>query len=283
MIDYKAGNYGFLNLDYLENMPFSLLDTGIEMRQNEKYVFDNQNRPNYNGFIIQYTLHGQGIYEFEGKRYLLGQTHGFFTKIPEESKYYLPIEIGKENQWEFLYLHISGDAVDPFYRIFQKEYGPVFSLPLKSSTIQSYLAFQDNLRKGYLPKKYETGEFTHRFLCSLLRELENQKNHRYSNYVDRAIILMEKEYNTLQSIEALAEQFSISSEHLSRIFKTETGISPLRYLTNVRIQHSLYFLLNTNLPIQEIALNCGFSCGNYFSKVFRKYLGVSPEDYRHFK
>lgn len=63
--------YGFINHDSISPLPLILYDMGFELRQNEDYYFDNHNRENYDGYIIQYTLSGYGIYELMKKNILL--------------------------------------------------------------------------------------------------------------------------------------------------------------------------------------------------------------------
>lgn len=281
-MSYNFENYGFLNLDNLDYAPFILIDAGIEKRHMEHYMFDNRNRRGYSGYLFQYTLSGHGLYEYNGREYILEKDCAFFTSIPENSSYRLP-ETNADNCWEFFYLHFSGDAVAPFYRSFQKISGPVAAIPVDSGPVQAFLNLHAAFRNGYSLKKYEGGEFVHRFLASLFRELENPGNRSLSSHVARAAVIMEKEYAALDGLESLAARLEISIEHLSRIFRQEKGISPIRYLTNLRIQHSLSLLLNTTLSIDIIARTCGFSCGNYFSKVFRRHIGMSPEEYRRFR
>jgi two-component system response regulator YesN len=52
------------------------------------------------------------------------------------------------------------------------------------------------------------------------------------------------------------------------------------YLTSLRIGKAASLLRNTNLPVTEISLQCGFKEANYFSKFFRKYMNESPLDFR---
>lgn len=82
------------------------------------------------------------------------------------------------------------------------------------------------------------------------------------------------------SIDDLARQNGLSSAYFTRIFTRETGESPLLHLTRLRINHALFLLLNTQMSVEQIALECGFSCGNYFCKVFRRASGCSPAEYR---
>lgn len=82
------------------------------------------------------------------------------------------------------------------------------------------------------------------------------------------------------SIENLAEMLGVSSSYFNRLFVKEMGMTPLSYLNNLRISHSTFLLSDTLLPVNDVAKKCGFSCGNYFCKVFRKALGYSPSEFR---
>jgi len=78
----------------------------------------------------------------------------------------------------------------------------------------------------------------------------------------------------------MSREIGISLPHLTRLFLKEQGMPPIQYLTQLRLEHALNLLLNTSLPIQEVAIACGFTCSNYFAKVFKKALQVSPSTYR---
>ena len=78
-----------------------------------------------------------------------------------------------------------------------------------------------------------------------------------------------------------AKLMAVSHEHLSRKFKKVTGFGFNEYLTIMRVMRSESLLLSTKLPITEIALRCGFDDSNYFSTVFKKVKGVSPNKFRN--
>ena len=64
------------------------------------------------------------------------------------------------------------------------------------------------------------------------------------------------------------------------MFREIAGDTPLHYLIKRRITASLSMLYTTDLSIEEIAVACGFHNANYFAKVFRKYTGKSPTEFR---
>ena len=78
----------------------------------------------------------------------------------------------------------------------------------------------------------------------------------------------------------LAAELGIVPYYMSQVYKSVRGITPSRYLTDLRIATGKQLLENTDDPIKDIALRCGYDNQLNFSKVFRKNVGCSPRDYR---
>lgn len=275
----KYGTYGFLNNGNLTEEPVLLLDFGIETRQNEKYDFDNSNRRDYGGFLFQYTLSGHGFFDISKKRTSLTPGTAFFSWIPENSRYFLP-ENEPDNQWEYLYVHLEGAAVVPFFNQIRENFGPCFSLPADSFPIQLWLNLHQDLGSGRQLRRYEGGELAYRFLSSMLRTLEAPTEPLPSPRITESLQYMKEHFSEHLSIEDLAARNGFSTAYFTRLFTRETGLTPMAFLTQQRVSHSVFLLLNTTMTIEEIAAGCGFSCGNYFCKVFKKASGLSPAEYR---
>lgn len=77
-----------------------------------------------------------------------------------------------------------------------------------------------------------------------------------------------------------AQSVNLSESHLSRLFKEITGVNYLQYLNAYRINQSLGMLCNPRLSIGDISLACGFPNPGYFAKIFRKYIGMTPTQFR---
>jgi len=93
----------------------------------------------------------------------------------------------------------------------------------------------------------------------------------------------EQHYKEDISIQDLADYCSINANYASQIFKQEMGITYVRYLTNHRIEHAAWLLLNTDLTVFSIASQVGYSDYFYFAKVFKKVMGNTPTSYRSTK
>lgn len=277
-MEYRMGSFGILDLSDLEENPLVLIDGGIEARQSGNYYFDNERRKEYHGYLFQYTLRGSGCYEKNGKCFEVKAGEGFLVSFPEKSRYYFPKK--KEEKWEFIYLHFDGAMARPFVEKINQLAESPFSLNLYSPPVEMALSLQKKLTGGGRLKKYEGGEFLYRFLCALLRELENPSCKNENGVIEDAVRIMEEEYGTLESVESLADRLGLSFAHFSRSFKERMGAAPITYLTRIRLQGAMNDLLNTEEGLQAIAEKNGFSGRNYFCKVFRKVVGVTPTEYR---
>jgi len=94
-----------------------------------------------------------------------------------------------------------------------------------------------------------------------------------------AVTIIESEYQYLQGIDDLADRMGLSKSYLIRLFSIHMGITPGRFMEKYRIQKAKSFLLVDSISIEVVAQMCGFSSANYFSKVFKKCVGISPSDY----
>lgn len=269
--------FGVLNLDE-QDSPFLLYDGGIELRQQEKYDFNNADRPDFKGYLFQYTLGGEGYFQQDGETTALPPGTGFLVPVPGNSRYFLG-----ELPWELLYLHFDGAAAQPLVRKITVLTGGILRLSPDSSPIHMLLNLQNRLTSGGHLAKYEGGEFLYGFLCALLREMEQPGGSSVSPLVERASGLMQAEYATLSGVDELAQRLHVSTAHLTRQFSAYMGVSPIRYLTKLRLEAAMNDLLNSEDDLETIARRNGFAGGNYFCKVFRKAVGLSPTQYRRLK
>lgn len=99
-------------------------------------------------------------------------------------------------------------------------------------------------------------------------------------YVEKAILFIDDNYCRPMKISDVADSLCINRSYLYTLFFKETGLSPQQYLSNLRIERSLGLLKNTELPIEMVAVCCGYMDYRVFYKAFKKHMGVSPAVYR---
>lgn len=82
------------------------------------------------------------------------------------------------------------------------------------------------------------------------------------------------------SLGVLAEEFHLSAQYISQLFKSDIGVNFLAYLTNIRIEQAKKLLLSTALPITDVAERCGYADYRVFTKAFKKAEGSTPSQFR---
>ena len=124
------------------------------------------------------------------------------------------------------------------------------------------------------------------YLCNVAFEIINtlnsvdKKSVVASKIISQAVSLIKQNYSRNYGVEELAEDLDVSKSHLVREFYKYTGITPGKYLSNVRIEAVKQLLVDSNLSLNAIALRTGFSGDNYLCKAFKKATGETPVSYR---
>ncbi|UHA75949.1 helix-turn-helix domain-containing protein [Paenibacillus sp. 481] len=126
----------------------------------------------------------------------------------------------------------------------------------------------DNWRQAWL------GSLTR--LSQLLLTHQGQEQHIIFDIAK----YVEQHYHEDLSLQDMAQRFFVSREYISRKFKQQFNINLSDYMANIRIEKAKMLLFNPHLRISQVANMVGYHDEKYFSKVFKKQTGVSPNEFR---
>lgn len=87
-------------------------------------------------------------------------------------------------------------------------------------------------------------------------------------------------YSSNLNVAAIAKRFYLNAGYLSTLFREKTGMKLVNYIEGIRMEKAKEFLEKGGRTVQEIAIESGYSDANYFTKVFKKYTGMTPRQYR---
>ncbi len=122
------------------------------------------------------------------------------------------------------------------------------------------------------------------FLCILQRASDTRPNydaeHPETHAVANAIRFVEDHYIRPIGLADIAQAAGLNPNYLCERFGQVTGMSPVKYLTRLRIEHAKGLLTTTALPVTEVALRSGFSDSSYFARVFGRHAGKTPKAFR---
>lgn len=93
-------------------------------------------------------------------------------------------------------------------------------------------------------------------------------------------VYLQENYDKPVDFSALADSLAVSAPYLSKLFHEQTGSSPSKYLTDIRMRQARKLLMDTNLTVKEIAVRVGFPDPFHFSRSFRNAVGISPVQFR---
>lgn len=109
-----------------------------------------------------------------------------------------------------------------------------------------------------------------------------QKNINLSENVRSSVIYIFNNYDKELSLEDMAEYLNRSKSYLSRVFKSEVGMTFLELLQSLRIFIAKQYLFECQYKISDISVKVGYVDPHYFSRLFKKHTGYSPKEYRDY-
>lgn len=126
-------------------------------------------------------------------------------------------------------------------------------------------------------------------LCETVRDVieycmsigHEEAVHTVSDIIRRAAAYVDEHYNEDLGLSTLAKQFGMESTYFSKTFRQETGETLMQYITRKRMEKAERYITESETSLTEIAFMVGYDDYAYFSRVFRKYFGRSPRDYRN--
>ena len=110
-----------------------------------------------------------------------------------------------------------------------------------------------------------------------IKSVHNEKN---VVTLKKALAYIRNSYDTPITLMDIANSAGISPKYLCTFFKEMTGKTPFEYLNAYRIERAARKLINTDLPVTQIAYMCGFNDLSYFIKTFKQIKGVTPKNFR---
>jgi AraC-like DNA-binding protein len=228
--------------------------------------------------FFQFTFAGFGQFELYGRApQRIAPGTGFFAVIPSRHRYYLP---EGSPGWTFAWIGIYHPYL---LRRITKQVattGPVVEAAPGSPLIARLSrlvrgAFHKDFRDRFEVER-ELFDFTLAYE-QLVQKVQSPEGERL--LVELRSRVLSDPLRPLQ-ISTLAAERDMSQTAFSHFFRARTGLTPARYMTEVRVQEAARLLVSTRLPIERIAHDCGFANGNHFGKVFRRFRHQSAGAYR---
>jgi len=231
-------------------------------------------------FILIYCVEGQGEIRLNETTHIVSADH-FFIIPAGMSHAYLSDE---QNPWSIYWIHFSGLKAGNFTRFACQAMAIERSRTSRiNDRLDLFSEIFRNLDRGF---SIETLEYVNLCLPHLLASFTHLSQFRLikesgeKDPVAQSINFMLENLPKKLKLEEIAAETGLSASHYSRLFVNRTGHSPIDYFIQLKIQRACRLLDNSGWMIADVAREMGFDDQFYFSRVFRKVMGMSPVEYR---
>ncbi|WP_026489539.1 AraC family transcriptional regulator [Butyrivibrio sp. XBB1001] len=230
-------------------------------------------------FMIHYVLSGKGSFSIGGKRYPLTEKYGFLI-VPDELAYYVADE---KDPWTYVWIGFGGRRAEEIVSqlglslqqpVFKSEKSKDIYDIVKDMMDHNTFSVEDDLRRNGLLSMFLS------VIASGLSVTPKSDSGSANDYVNRAQAYVRSNYCNPIKVTDIADYVCINRSYLYTLFQNALGISPQQYLARYRIAKAVELLQLTSLPIESVAISCGYSDPLVFSKAFKQEKGISPSTYR---
>lgn len=229
-------------------------------------------------YLIHLVVRGKGRYTMNNKTAPLSTGDIFLVKPNQLISYSADLT----EPWEYYWVGFNGAFAGKFVKQMPfTEENPYYHC----SALEEAKDFIHRIYESRGPRPEDEARmvgYLYLFISLLMQDNARiDKKHLDSGaqYVVDAIKFIQFNYSHNIGVDDIAEAVGVSRSHLYRVFMSNTGLSPIDYLTNFRIDEACALLEKTSLSVAEVAYSVGFFDQFYFSRVFKKTKGIPPSKY----
>ncbi len=230
--------------------------------------------------ILIYCIEGQGWAKIHAKEYFIKAGEFFVVPIHQVHKY----AANESDRWTIYWIHFKGENSDSIVTLMEEklEVQKGF-IHFNEERINLFNSMYNQLERGYGSDNlaYANMSLWHYLTTFLFHDKFNTSTKfTEQDTINISIDFMSGKINQMVSLEDISKSVNLSASHFSFLLRKKTGFSPIEYFNHLKVQKACQYLLFSDLRIKEIAFRLGIEDPYYFSRLFTKVMGMSPNEYR---
>jgi AraC-like DNA-binding protein len=253
-----------------------LLVANEESWQTPDYYWDNAVRPDAECCVIQRTLSGEAFWQDDSGRHFVSVERAMLYTHSETTSYGYSPSSTMPYQLQFIAFHAG--CLRPIFDRLRERFGSVILFPSTGICAHLFETILQRYQRRDFPDTIELTEMITRLLSNLWREQLHTFHDRdpvqYGHY-----LIHNDPYGKIR-VNELPHLIGITREHFIREYAKRYGTTPGRMHRRLRLNRVHAMLRATTLPIEEIALNCGFSGADALRRAYKSYFGKNPSEHR---
>lgn len=249
----------------------TLASAGFSRVTHESYDWDGIKRGTSEFVLFQHTLAGEGRLTFEGTTHVVHPGQTMLLSFPHANRYWLP----KQGTWEFFYLVLRGAEILRLWDIAIDRAGPLVRFEESGPSLLNAATLCERALSGKIRSPLEASALAYALAMDVVSSTFDLDRDS-PPFVRKVLAYCRRRLSDAIGVEEMAQAAGVSRSQLSRDFRHKLGVSPARYLTELRLDVALELVRKGELSIKEVADRVGFASPNYFGKVFTRRFGVAP-------
>lgn len=254
-----------------KELPLYLLHMGQHHCQN--HIVRTGGFPNNQ---ILYCTKGSGTLIADGQRIAIPPRTAFFLPSDHPHEYY-----PEEDIWDVHWVVPSGFAHEEILKHLGLTGLRVFALKEINALEHIFRKMHEALRADSVFGNYRASGYLYEFLMEFYGLISEKGTTATPNpALSRAVDYINFNYARRISMDQLCAASGVTKQHLCMLFRTTLGVRPTEHITKRRIQAAKELLVSSKKNTEEIALATGFCSSSYFCKMFRRYEGMTPQEFK---
>lgn len=257
------------------------ISTGWQVKTDAAYDWHGLRRGKAEFVLMQYTLRGWGLLDYEGVRHKATPGTAMLLHFPHDNRYRLPPE---SEMWEFVYVCLNGRELVRLWRELVGRAGPLVGLNPDAGSVKALCEIFRGSCEGLFANPFDNSAAAYGLAMALLKDLAPRASEAAAaekpEAVRQAIEFCRGKVSSPIGVGDMAAAAGLSRHHFSRVFSKAQGIPPASFLKDLRLKEAAKLLQTSRLSIKEVGDACGFGDSSYFCRVFRESFGMTPESYR---
>jgi AraC-like DNA-binding protein len=244
-----------------------------ETRPYRSYFWDNSERGDFKGIVIQQTLKGSVAFWDAAGRKEAGAGQAILFRHGENTRYGL--DDACQLPYEQVWMMISETpATLALYNDLITSFGAVLRMETKGEAGQLLARSLEARKRGVVRDRFSDAETVIALLMGLYREQITDRRGRDPVAFGRH--LLATQFRSPRNLKQWADEIGWSREHFSREFAARYREPPAAFLRRLRLEHARRLLINPGLTVDEVGAASGFASPKTFHRAFREYFGHPP-------
>lgn len=229
-------------------------------------------------FAFQLTFAGWGHFALYGQRpRRVSPGRAFVALMPSRHRYYLPPD---SPGWTFGWISIYHPYVLERMKKLVAATGPLIEVKPDGQLAAVMVRLLRGAIKKDFHDRFEVELALLQFMVACEKGAHKARSDEGGRLLAEVRSRVTEDMSSALDVRRLAADYGMSRTHFSHYFRAQTGLTPARYVAEVRVHLAARMLTETRSPLKQVAQACGFADANYFSKVFRRFQHMSPAAYR---